>query len=81
MATDAILESCRVHGLGSASSILPGTAGSLDTAWYGGRIQLLGILKIERGRIRLQTFHYIDELPTPDQPEWEITPSRQPTAR
>ncbi len=36
----------------------------------GGAFSYWAILKIERGRIRLQTFHYIDELPTPDQPEW-----------
>jgi hypothetical protein len=36
----------------------------------GGTFSYWAILKIDRGRISLQSFHYIDDLPDPDQPEW-----------
>lgn len=36
----------------------------------GGSFSYWAILKIERGRISLQPFHYIDELPSPDHSEW-----------
>jgi hypothetical protein len=36
----------------------------------GGSFSYWAILKIDRGRISLQPFHYIDELPNADHPEW-----------
>ena len=41
-----------------------------DLRGTGGTISYWAILKIDRGRISLQPFHYIDELPDPDSGEW-----------
>jgi uncharacterized protein DUF4012 len=36
----------------------------------GGSFSYWAILELERGRISLQPFHYIEELPNVDQPDW-----------
>jgi uncharacterized protein DUF4012 len=41
-----------------------------DLRGTGGAISYWAILKIDHGRISLQPFHYIDELPNPDRGEW-----------
>ena len=59
-----------VHGGGRPATVLPRAAGPADLRGTGGTISYWAILKIDHGRISLQPFHYIDELPNPDRGEW-----------
>ena len=52
-----------------------------DLRGTGGAISYWAILKIDRGRISLQPFHYIDELPSPESGVWPNDPSRRRTVR
>ena len=71
MSTDAILRALPIFsGMERPHRYFLAPQDPAELRGTGGSFSYWAILKVERGRISLQPFHYIDQLPTPDHPEW-----------